>query len=554
MIKRLSISNYALIDFVEVNFNKGLHIVTGETGAGKSIILGALGLIMGDRADLKTIADPDKNCIIDAEIDIQKYDISDLLNEWDIDPTDVLNIRRVISSGGKSRAFMNDIPVSLKALQDITMRLIQVHNQFDNLDLSHPDYQLSIIDALGDHQTNLLTYKSLYKQWSELKSEISGLKARVESFTKEKDFVRFQFEELENAGLEQALEEELEANLELMSNAEAIQQALKLASFTLGDDENSVLDQIRNLTRNLRQQAHSVSIIAKIIEALELETENLDQIAAECRHHSERIESDPEKLAVLQQKMDEINRLLQKYRSTDIHDLITIKTELQIKLQQELELDQLIADKEKLVVEQVTQLQKLADSISASRRKTAKAFCIEVENSLKQLAMPFVRLDGNFSESPQLLSNGKDLFELHFSANKGMIPHPIKDVASGGELSRLSLSIKSILAGKMSLPTLIFDEIEAGISGDIALKMGHILKKLSAEHQMINITHSAQIAAQADTHFYVYKTHEQAKSKTRLKVLDKNERIHEIAKMLSGDPPTIAAVKNAEDLIEGRTA
>jgi len=551
MIKRLSISNYALIDFVEINFDKGLHIVTGETGAGKSIILGALGLIMGDRADLKVIAEADKNCIIEADIDIRQYAISELLNEWDIDQADMLNIRRVISGTGKSRAFINDLPVSLKALQDITIHLVQVHNQFDNLDLSQPDYQLSIIDALGDHREQLLEYKHLYKNWSALKTELSSLKATVESFAKEKDFVRFQYEELENAGLEQAIEDELESSLELMSNAESIQQALKLAYFTLADDENSLFDQIKTLIRNLRQQAEGVSLIEKVIDSLDLEAENLEQIAIDCRDQSEKIDSDPEKLAVLQQKMDEINRLMHKFRTSDIPELIIIKNTLKEKLNQELELDQLIADKEKRILEQEKQLNLLAKTISTSRQKTSRSFCSDVENSLKQLAMPFVRLEGKFSVSESLLANGKDVFELLFSANKGTTPHPIKNVASGGELSRLSLSIKSILAGKMSLPTLIFDEIEAGISGDVAMKMGHILKKLSSEHQLINITHSAQIASQANIHFYVYKTHEQAKSKTLLKVLDKNERIHEIAKMLSGDPPTQAAIKNAEELIEG---
>ncbi len=551
MIKKLSISNYALIDFVEINFDKGLHIVTGETGAGKSIILGALGLVMGDRADLKAIADPDQNCIIEAEIDIRQYDLSDLLKELDIDPSDLLNIRRVISANGKSRAFINDLPVSLKALQEISIQLIQLHNQFDNLDLSRPEYQLSIIDALGEHREQLNTYRSLYKNWVGLKSELSGLKSRVEAFAKEKDFLYFQFDELQNAGLEQAVEEEIEANLELMSNAEAIEQALKMAYFNLTEDEHSIMDQIRSLIRNLRQQADGVAIVEKVIEQLDLAAENLEQIGIECRQQSEKIDSDPEKLAVLQQKMDEINRLLHKFRVTEISELMSIKNELQEKLSQELRLDQEIAEKENLALEQEKQLIKLAGEISSSRQKASKVFCSEVENSLKQLAMPFVRLEGRFARSAQLLTNGHDIFELLFSANKGTAPHPVRDVASGGELSRLSLSIKSILAGKMSLPTLIFDEIEAGISGDVALKMGQILKKLSAGHQLINITHSAQIAARADMHFYVYKTHEQAKSKTMLKVLDKNERIHEIAKMLSGDPPTQSAIKNAEELVNG---
>ncbi|HAY70950.1 MAG TPA: DNA repair protein RecN, partial [Saprospirales bacterium] len=462
MIKRLSISNYALIDFVEINFDKGLHIVTGETGAGKSIILGALGLIMGDRADLKVISDPEKNCIIEADIDIRRYDISDLLNEWDIDQADMLNIRRVISGTGKSRAFINDLPVSLKALQDITIRLIQVHNQFDNLDLSQPDYQLSIIDVLGEHREQLQEYKSLYKNWSTLKTELASLKATVETFAKEKDFVRFQYEELENAGLEQAIDEELESSLELMSNAESIQQALKLAYFTLADDENSLIDQIKSLIRNLRQQAEGVSMVEKVIDSLDLEAENLEQIAIVCRDQSEKIDSDPEKLAVLQQKMDEINRLMHKFRTTEITELIGTKNSLKEKLNQELELDQLISEKEKSIMEQEKQLNLLAKMISTSRQKTSRSFCSDVENSLKQLAMPFVRLEGKFSVSDSLMPNGKDVFELLFSANKGTTPHPIKNVASGGELSRLSLSIKSILAGKMSLPTLIFDEIEAG--------------------------------------------------------------------------------------------
>ena len=549
MLTKLTIHNYALIDEIEMDFSKGLHILTGETGAGKSIILGALGLIMGKRADSKALYDPSKNCMVEAHIEIKNYSLEKLLIRNDIDPDTELIVRRVINSSGKSRAFINDIPVSLKSLQEIVSQLIQIHNQFDNLDLSQPAYQLKMLDALAKNKNLLETYYTIYKNWKSEQKTLDELREQLSAFQKERNFIEFQFEELKQADLEIALEDDLEAQLEVMTNAESIEQVLRLAFHKVSEDDNSVVSQLKSLIRELQNTGGTTKLIEGIIEQLDQEAEQLEALSNEIFEQADKIEYDPERIEDMQNRLDLINKLQNKHNLQNISELISLRDEFESQLLQTMEIGDRIITLERNISRLETELIKLAEKLTEKRKKASNKFISRVVDQLQQLAMPHVSMKGLFNQTAFPEANGMDEFELLFSANKGSEPEKIRNVASGGELSRLSLSIKSILAGTMSLPTLIFDEIEAGISGEVAMKMGKILKELSVDHQIINITHSAQIASRGDIHYMVYKSHDTQRTVTRIRCLDKEDRIAEIAKMLSGDPPTQTAIKNAEELI-----
>ena len=550
MLKKLTIQNYALIDRIEIEFDRGLHILTGETGAGKSIILGALGLVMGERADTKTLFDPEQNCLVEAIFDLRAYELGPLLEENDIDPAEELIIRRVISTNGKSRAFINDLPTGLKTLQDITVPLVQIHNQFDNLDLAHPAYQLKMIDALAGNGPLLAKYSHAYTEWQRARKELRQLQQEVEEFAREKDFLRFQYEELSAIDLESALAEDIESQLELMENAEAISQALKMVFFELNESETAVTSALTRLARQLEQTGGHTQLVSGLSERIHELNEQLEQLGNECFTKSESIEYDPERIAELQSRLDAINKLLHKHQLREVSELQQLKSDFEQRLSRELEVENQMEELTRQIARFSACLAQMSKELTERRQAGAERFTKMAEKQLRELAMPHARLEGRFEALSEPGPNGTDSFELLFSANKGTQPQGIRHVASGGELSRLSLSLKSILAGHMSLPTLIFDEIEAGISGDIALKMGNILKTLSKNHQIINITHSAQIASRGDSHFFVYKSHEKDRSVTRIRALSADEKIHEIAKMLSGDPPTPTALKNANELIQ----
>lgn len=549
MLKKLSIQNYALIDEIEIRFDRGLNILTGETGAGKSIILGALGLIMGKRADLKALYDPSQNCMVEAILDIGNYQLQDVLAEHDVDYEHELVIRRVILKSGKSRAFINDLPVTLKTLEEISGHLIQMHQQFDNLDLVDPAYQLRMLDAQAGNELLLNKYQQIYGEWLLEKKELKQLLDEKAEFEKEKDFIQFQYDELIQVDLESAREDDIESTLELLSNAESIQQALESSYYSLTENEDSIVNRLNEILKQLRQAGSGTHIIDELSEKIELSVESLSTLSNELYENAEKIEYDPKRIEELQATQSQINKLLLKHHLESLEGLFELRKELENKLSRVLRVDDRIQEKENNIKKLEKSLESNASELSKKRKKIAGAFAQKIMAILVELGMPHAKIEGKFDRLEQTGPMGSDFFELLFSANKGSKPESIKNVASGGELSRLSLSIKSILAGHMSLPTLIFDEIEAGISGEIAMKMGQILKNLSLKHQIINITHSAQIASRGNLHFFVYKSHEKDRSVTRLKELNSQEKITEIAKMLSGDPPTPTAIKNAEELI-----
>ena len=549
MIKKLSIKNYALIEQLDIQLYQGLNIITGETGAGKSILLGSLELLMGKRADYSVLFDKEQKCIVEAVFDISQYNLEEIFLENDIEYDQEIIIRRIISHTGKSRTFINDEPVNLNILKRITSHLIQMHRQFDNLEINNPDYQLRLIDEFGDLSSIATEYKGKYLNYKQIKNELSELLEEQQSFQNEMDFLKFQYDELSQAQLSQEEFEEIEDLYSNLSNAENIKSTLQTVFNALVEGEFSILNRLDPVLFELNNLEIKSSEFEKSKEKLLDAAENLRESANEFLNIAENTDYDEAKIDELKSRIDLLNSLMVKYKVDDIQSLISIREELNSKLQRHFNVDEKISGLQKQLHEGYKDLKKFAGELSLKRQKAAKKFIHSVQDILKDIALPFAKIKIDFKKSEELNEKGQDKILFLFSANKGAEFRPVKDVASGGELSRLALAIEATIAEKMALPTLIFDEIEAGISGEVARKMGAILHHLSLKHQLINITHSPQIAAEADYHFFVYKYISGHKTKTGIKLLSKDERVIELAKMLSGEPPSQSAIENAKELI-----
>lgn len=549
MIKNLSIRNYALIESLDMDLFKGLNIITGETGAGKSILLGSMELLMGKRADYSVLFDKEKKCIVEAIFDIKEYDLKDFFTENDMEYEEEVIIRRVISPAGKSRAFVNDEPVNLNTLKELTADLIQMHRQFDNLEINNPVYQLKLIDEFGDLSKIVEGYKFRFVEYIEKKKELFKLKEEDDSFKKEMDFLKFQYEELNEAQLSQDEFDQIEDLYSNLSNAENIKSTLQMAYDALVEGEFSILNRMDPVLFELNNLEIKSKNFDESKEKLLDAIENLRESANEMLNIADNTDYDQAKIEEIKTRLDFLNSLMVKYKVDNIDELISIRENLSLKLQKHFDVDEKIAFLMKQTETEYKELLYSANKISNKRKKIAKKFVSSVEEILKELAMPYAKIKVEFENTPDLTESGIDKIKFLFSPNKGSDYKPVKDVASGGELSRLALAIEATIADKMALPTLIFDEIEAGISGEVARKMGSILHQLSGRHQLINITHSPQIAAEADYHYFVYKYISGEKTKTGIRLLPKEERIMELAKMLSGDPPSDSAIKNAKELI-----
>jgi len=550
MIKSLSIQNYALIEELDIDLFKGLNIITGETGAGKSILLGSLELVMGKRSDHSVLYDKDKKCVVEAVYDISEYKLKNFFDENDLDYDEELIVRRVISPNGKSRAFVNDEPVNLKVLKELSSFLIQLHRQFDNLDLNNSAYQLKLIDEFGGNTALLEKYSELYKSFRLDKKRLQKLQEENDAFKKEMQFLEYQFNELDENVVSIDEFKEIEDTYNNLNNAENTKVGLLNAYNALSEGEFSVLSQLEPILNEindveLKDDNFEISK-EKFYDAIE----NLREIANDFYSISENTEYDEVRIAELKSQLDALYNLMNKHKVDSIEELLEIRNNLNSQLQRHFDVD---AEMNKLLGEidkKQNKLIELADKMSDKRQASGKLFAKQVVTLLKELALPHSQLKVKIDKSIELNEKGRDRVIFMFTANKGGEFKSIKDVASGGELSRLALSIESTIADKMALPTMIFDEIEAGISGEVARKMGIILKGMSGKHQLINITHSPQIAAKADFHYFVYKKVKDKKTKTNIRLLNNEERIIEIAKILSGDPPTQAALENAKELIK----
>lgn len=550
MIKHLHITNYVLIEALDIHFTKDLNIITGETGAGKSIVMGALSLILGDRADASVLVNAEKKCIIEGNFEIKTHKrIKEELQLVEIDVEDELIIRREIAINGKSRAFINDTPVNLTQLKQITSLLVDLHQQFDTLSLANVSFQQEIVDAIANNHDDLQAYKIKFKQWQQLKKQLELLQNQKQNFEKEKDYNQFLFDELNELNLTENELENIDEELKILNNAEYLKQQLTQISFTCKDADQplfSILKQQVQTLQNTAKQINSLEPVAARMQQVYIE---LQDIVDEIETTNDTIVFDDKKIEKLNDKLTLGYKLLKKHSVSTTNDLIVIKNELEDKLQNILQIDDAILQK----ANECNLIEKdsfdLATKISAKRKKQQKFIEENVSQLLKKVGMPNAVLVVEINTSNQLNENGIDSIQFLFDANNNKKFEPIGKVASGGELSRLMLCIKSLVAQKIALPTLIFDEIDTGISGEAAKQVGIILKDLSLDMQIICITHQPQIAAKANTHLFVYKTVKNDSIKTNIKLLSKDESIVNIAKMMSGDNPSEAALLNVKEMM-----
>ena len=551
MLQKLFIQNYAIITEIEINFSDKLNIITGETGAGKSILMGALSLILGERADTTVLLNKDKKCFIEGSFNTKHSLVKNYLKENDLDPDsyrdDEIVIRREIAPNGKSRAFINDTPVNLNQLKKLSSLLVDLHQQFDTLELGDNDFQREVIDALANHAGDINQYQSVYKKYLSAKKELEEWKQQQSTANKELDYHKFLFKELDEAGFKENELEEAESDLKVMSNAENIKATLTKIYFQLQESEQPVVQQIKSLNNQLQTLSNFHSDITSLIERLHSAQIELQDIADEVDRLNDSVKYNADKINILNDRLALGYRLLKKHNVQTTNELLAIKEDLQKQLDKVLNLDENIAKKEKEVTEYFQQAQKIAEKISVSRQKQIKPFEEKVNKILAHVGMPNAKIKVQV-KFKDLNIFGQDEIEFLFDANKTRF-EPLRKVASGGELSRLMLSIKSLVAKSVQLPTLIFDEIDSGISGEAARQVGIIMKDLSNAHQVIAITHQPQIAAKASAHYFVYKEIRDDKIVTSIKLLNQDERITAIATMLSGERPTAAAFENAREMI-----
>ncbi len=549
MLKKLTVHNYAIIKEVELDFHQGLSIITGETGAGKSIIMGALGLIMGNRADTKTLFNPEKKCIIEGVFLLSGKNFQPFFLENDIDWEEETIIRREITPSGKSRAFINDTPVNLRVLKRLTSLLVDLHQQFDNLDIHHVSFQLKVLDALADNSELLEQYREIYARYAKDKKELERLRKANADAVQEFDFLQFQLDEFDRAELQEGEQEGLEEEIKRLTHAEDIKTTLGGLALEIRESETNLSDRLRELTNALNPIEKFHQDIPNLKQKLESLTFDLEDLGDQMENIAETTEYNPERILEVRGRLDTVYHLQNKYQVGSVEDLLRIQAELTARMDDISDLSGKIEVLEQAIAKTEGKLLKQSEVLGKRRRKVIPAFERKIAESLSHLSMPHARLSVQAEYSDTLLPTGKDEIEFLFSANKGGRPESIKDVASGGELSRLTLCIKSLIAGALAMPTMIFDEIDTGISGDVALKMGYILAKLSGQHQVISITHTPQIAIRADRHFFVYKSDDGQRTTTKVKVLEQKERIVEIATMLSGAPPSSSAIENARELL-----
>ncbi|WP_116105770.1 DNA repair protein RecN [Lewinella sp. IMCC34191] len=552
MIKRLHISNYAIIEELTLDFADGLSIITGETGAGKSIVLGALNLILGGRADTKTLFDDSQKCIIEGRFDIAAYSLQSWFEQNDLDYESELIIRREITPSGKSRAFVNDTPANLKLLQQLGATLIDLHQQFDTLYINNSDFQLELLDALASQQKAVSSYRKDFSTLLDTRKQLRKLREEQAQATREQEFLEFQVNELEAAELRENEQEDLEAEQHRLSNADEIKQITSGAFHFLSEGDDAVTDRLLAITVKLQPLAAGDPQLRAISERFESLRLELDEVAGDLEAFGEETEVNPERLNEIEERLNLLYRLHTKHAVKDNTELLAIYQDLSDRLGHFSDLGGKISKLERTEKELLKSLQEQGAQLRKGREKVAPQFATNVQKQLADLSMQNARLRVDFVPLEQPGPHGLDEVQFLFSANKGGKLQSIKDAASGGEMSRLALVTKSLVASAMELPTLIFDEIDSGVSGDVAQKMGRILTDLSRHHQVVVITHSPQVASRAHRHYFVYKTDKQDADRTitRVRELDGDERVRAIATMLSQNPPSESALKNARELIE----
>ncbi len=549
MLQKLHIQNYAIIDEIEISFSSQLNIITGETGAGKSILMGALSLILGERADTSVLLKNDKKCFIEGFFKVDnKKEVLSFLKDNELDEETELVLRREIASNGKSRAFINDTPATLQQMKQLASLLVDLHQQFDTLELGDTDFQREVLDALANNSSKLEAYQTIYKQWLQGTKELLELQQQKASFNKEADYNQFLFDELNELSLKENELEDLDAELKMLSNSEGIKTTLSKVYFDLKESELPVVTLLKQLVNQLNTYSSYHPDLNAVIERLKSSQIEIQDIADDVDRINDAVNYDEKRIEFINERITIGYKLLKKHGVQTTNELLQLQHELEQKLQAVLNIDDAIINKEKQVSNLQAEANNLAQEISKARNKQVKPLEEKVNTLLVQVGMPNAKLKVEIKETA-LNNFGKDNIEFLFDANKSNRFEPIRKVASGGELSRLMLCIKSLVAQSINLPTMIFDEIDTGISGEAAKQVGSIMKGLASNRQIICITHQPQIAGKANNHFFVYKEIKDDAVKTNIRLLNEDERILAIAQMLSGEKPSSAALESAREMM-----
>ena len=550
MLKQLYIRNFTLIDELDIRLYPGFSVITGETGAGKSIILGAIGLLLGNRADSKAIKSGKERCVIEAHFDLSRYDMKGFFddNDIDFDAEDTI-IRRELTSAGKSRAFINDTPVPLTKMRELGEQLVDIHSQHQNLLLQKEDFQLNVVDILAQDAEHIKAYQAVYQQYRSALSRLEQQKQELIKNRENEEFMRFQHKELDEAHLEPGELEQLEQESDILNHSEEIKSALYEADHSLSDDEGSILQLLRNASYSISNIREIYPEVAELSDRLDSSYIELKDIAQEISSSLDRIDFDPARLEQLNTRLDQLNTLLQKFHVETVEELIETRDLLAQQLEHIDNGNEDIEILQKEVDQKLIKAMSAAHSLSSLRKKVAKSIETEMKNRLVPLGIPNVRFEIEFAEKP-LCRDGADKVSFLFSANRSTPLQPISQVASGGEIARVMLSLKAMISGAVKLPTIIFDEIDTGVSGKIAEKMAEIMTEMGNQNrQVISITHLPQIAAMGSHHYKVMKEETQTGTISQMRELTPAQRVEEIAQMLSGSDISQAALANAKELI-----
>lgn len=549
MLQSLYIKNYALIESLEINFSSNFSIITGETGAGKSILLGALGLVLGNRADLSTLKDKEQKCIIEAHFSISTYNLKQLFESLNLDYDDNTIIRREILPSGKSRAFVNDSPVNLQELQELGNYLIDIHSQFQTRNIINEEYQIDLLDKVATNESVIHNFQSELKKHKAFQSELKKIVAEKETLGKEQEYNLFLFEELEKAKLKVGEQEELEIESEKLSNIEFLKENISKVIAVSNQEEIGLLANLKEVKSGLQKIASISSEFNDLHERITVSLIEIEDIIAENESLAEKLIDDPSRTELVNNKLQVIYDLQKKHQANSIEELLQIQENLEQKVVKFDDIDSLIKKLESKISISKETLDKQASIITQARQKASKIFITQITQIITQLGMPDAQFEFEITPTETYNKFGKDQINLLFSANKGSKLEPIKKVASGGEMSRIMLSIKAVLTDYSKLPTIIFDEIDTGVSGEIALKMAEIMKIMSDKMQVFAITHLPQIASKGNQHYKVFKVTQNNDTISEIKLLTDDERVVEIAEMLSGKDISESAINHAKALL-----
>ncbi len=549
MLRQLAISNFVLIEKLQINFESGFSVITGETGAGKSILLGALGLILGNRADREVVMQNEKKCVVEGHFDVKKLNLQAVFNSYDLDYDDICILRREITSAGKSRAFINDTPVKLNVMKDLGLQLIDVHSQNQNHQLNNASFRLRLIDAYSKHSTILDDYRLDYINYRGEEKELLKLKVQFQQQKNEQEYHQFLYDEIENAEIKPGEQKEIEEELQILNHSEEIKSVLYQASEQLVNADNNIVSKIQILLDQMNKISSYQEEIGNITERLQSVFIDLKDIGEEAYNLEQQLIFDTSRLDYLNNRLDFLFGLCRKHSLNNSDELIVFQEALADKLYSLISIEEQIDKLERNQKIQFQKLQKRALLIRGNRKKAALQIQQLVEDHLHDLGMGKAVLNINFIDLDELNDTGKDKIEFLFKANAGSKLGPINKVASGGELSRIMLSFKYILALKQALPTIVFDEIDSGVSGEIADKLAHMMKGLGKRMQVISISHLPQMASKADSHYLVYKENESTFTRSLIKKLSEKERLNEIAAMLSGSNIGHSAIEHAKELL-----